>query len=104
LFAAKRRSFVIAESSDFMERGPLLGMYNGSTFTGRGRADDHLNHCKPSAAAVQCNGGLSHAGRREVFREQRRSPGAVCKDRRTATATLTRRDQCHHDAVPRQGD
>src|SRR4051812_11195877 len=28
-------------------------------FTGRGRADDHSNHSKHSAAAVQCSGGLS---------------------------------------------
>lgn len=27
-------------------------------FTGRGRADDHSNHKKRSAAAVQCSGGL----------------------------------------------
>ena len=28
-------------------------------FTGRGRADDHSNYSKRSAAAVQCSGGLS---------------------------------------------
>ena len=28
-------------------------------FTGRGRDDDHSNHDKRSAAAVQCSGGLS---------------------------------------------
>jgi hypothetical protein len=28
-------------------------------FTGRGRADDHSNYSKCSAAAVQCSGGLS---------------------------------------------
>jgi len=27
-------------------------------FIGRGRADDHSNHNKRPAAAVQCNGGL----------------------------------------------
>lgn len=27
-------------------------------FTGRGRADDHSNHSKRPAAAVQCSGGL----------------------------------------------
>ena len=33
--------------------------HNVRPFTGRGRADDRLNHRKRAAAAVQCNGGLS---------------------------------------------
>ena len=39
----------------------VLLLANVMPFTGRGRADDHSNHSKRSAAAVQCNGGLCHA-------------------------------------------
>src|SRR4051794_9460084 len=35
-----------------------LPLHNGLPFTGRGRADDHSNHSKRSAAAVECSGGL----------------------------------------------
>ena len=41
-----------------VDRDRLMS-HNVVPFTGRGRADDHSNHGKRSAAAVQCSGGLS---------------------------------------------
>jgi hypothetical protein len=35
---------------------------NVMSFTGRGRADDHSNYSKHSAAAVQCSEGLCSGG------------------------------------------
>jgi hypothetical protein len=48
-------------------------------FTGRGRADDHSNHGKRSAAAVQCSGGL-FSGRFAVDTELRAQGLFDCAD------------------------
>src|SRR4051812_43041258 len=37
---------------------PRCQSHNGMPITGRGHADDPSNHSNPSAAAVQCSGGL----------------------------------------------